>query len=278
MITLGNGANEILELAARVFASRKHEIIFSEHAFLVYSLVTQAIGARGIETPSTDFGHDLSAMLEAITPRVRVIFIANPNNPTGTWVNAAALDAFLQAVPDTVLVVVDEAYREYMDYPDYPDCVARLSRYPNLIVTRTFSKAYGLAGLRIGYAVSHPDIAALLNRVRQPFHINSMALAVATVTLDDAEHLRRTKRVNDVGYKQLTIALDELGLRYIPSVGNFVTIDVNRSGEEICARLLKKGVIVRPMARHGLPNHLRVTIGLEEENEKFIRALGDSLT
>nr|VFK56665.1 MAG: histidinol-phosphate aminotransferase [Candidatus Kentron sp. TUN]VFK63376.1 MAG: histidinol-phosphate aminotransferase [Candidatus Kentron sp. TUN] len=278
MLTLGNGSNDILELVARVFATREHEIIFSEHAFLVYPLVTRAIGAREIKTPATEFGHDLSAMLEAITDQTRVVFIANPNNPTGTWVNSVALDTFLQAVPDTVLVVVDEAYREYVDHPNYPDCVTWLPRYANLVVTRTFSKAYGLAGLRVGYAISHPDIADLLNRIRQPFNVNSMALAAAVATLGDTEHLQRTKHVNDAGYQQLTAAFDGLGLGYIPSVGNFITVDIGQSGEEIYNRLLREGVIVRLIANYGLPNHLRVTIGLEEENQRFIQALKRSLT
>nr|VFK78626.1 MAG: histidinol-phosphate aminotransferase [Candidatus Kentron sp. SD] len=277
MLTLGNGSNDVLELVARVFASPKHEIIFSQYAFAVYPLVTQAIGAQGIKTRAIDFGHDLSAMIEAITGRARVIFIANPNNPTGTWVNAALLDAFLRAVPDTVLVVVDEAYREYMDHPDYPDCVAWLSRYPNLIVTRTFSKAHGLAALRVGYAVSHPDIADLLNRVRQPFNVNSMALAAAAAALEDSDHLRRTKHLNDAGYRQLTAAFDELGLEHIPSAGNFIAVDVGQEGEEMYHRLLKQGVIARPVGNYALPNHLRVSIGLEEENERFILALKHSV-
>nr|VFJ68639.1 MAG: histidinol-phosphate aminotransferase [Candidatus Kentron sp. FW] len=277
MLTLGNGSNDVLELVARVFASREHEILFSEHAFAVYPLVTQAVGARGVVVPAMDFGHDLSAMLTAVTPRTRVIFIANPNNPTGTWTTSAALDTFLQTVPDTVLVVVDEAYREYVDHPDYPDCVAWLSRYPNLIVTRTFSKIHGLAGLRIGYAISHPDTADLLNRVRQPFNVNSMALAAATAALEDTDHLRQSKHLNDAGYRQLTAAFGELGLEYIPSVGNFITVHVGRNGEEIYDHLLKQGVIVRLIGNYALPHHLRVTIGLEPENTKFIRALEHSL-
>jgi len=278
MLTLGNGSNDVLELVARVFATSQHEIIFSEHAFAVYPLVTQAIGARGVVTPAICWGHDLAAMLEAITNRTRVIFIANPNNPTGTWLSASALDAFLRKVPDTVLVVVDEAYREYLDdQPDYPDCVKRLDQYPNLIVTRTFSKAYGLAGLRVGYAVSHGNIADLLNRVRQPFNVNSMALAAATAALEDTDHLRQAKRINDSGRQQLITAFDRLGLGYIPSGGNFITFDVGRLGSEIYDRLLHKGVIVRPVANYGLPNHLRVTIGLEQENIRFIEALEGSL-
>nr|VFJ48821.1 MAG: histidinol-phosphate aminotransferase [Candidatus Kentron sp. FW]VFJ57053.1 MAG: histidinol-phosphate aminotransferase [Candidatus Kentron sp. FW] len=277
MLTLGNGSNDVLELVARVFASREHQILFSEHAFAVYPLAAQAVGARGVTVPAIDFGHDLSAMLAAVTDRTRVIFIANPNNPTGTWVDTSTLDAFLQAVPDTVLVVVDEAYGEYVDNPDYPDCVAWLPRYSNLIVTRTFSKAHGLAGLRVGYAISHPDIADLLNRIRQPFNVNSMALAAATAALEDTDHLRQSKHLNDAGYRQLTTAFDKLGLEYIPSVGNFITVHVGRSGEEVYNKLLKQGVIVRPIGNYALPHHLRVTIGLEPENAKFIRALEHSL-
>nr|VFJ99787.1 MAG: histidinol-phosphate aminotransferase [Candidatus Kentron sp. LFY] len=277
MITLGNGSNDVLELVARVFASQEHEIIFSEHAFAVYPLVTQAIGARGIKTPAIHFGHDLQAMLAAITPRTRIIFIANPNNPTGTWVDSAALDAFLQVVPGTVLVVVDEAYREYVDNPGYPDCVKRLSRYANLIVTRTFSKAHGLAGLRVGYSISHPDIADFLNRVRQPFNVNAMALVAAEAAIEDLGHLQRAKHINDAGKRQLTMAFYRLGLGYIPSAGNFIAVDVGQSGEDIYHRLLREGVIVRPVDNYDLPNHLRVTIGFEQENLRFIRALERSL-
>nr|VFJ93069.1 MAG: histidinol-phosphate aminotransferase [Candidatus Kentron sp. H] len=277
MITLGNGSNDVLELVARVFATAEHEIVFSEHAFAVYPLVTQAIGARGIEVPAARWGHDLPAMLQAIGEHTRVVFIANPNNPTGTRIDAETLDSFLQGVPNTVLVVVDEAYREYVEESDYPDCVQWLSRYPNLIVTRTFSKAHGLAGLRIGYSISHPDIADLLNRVRQPFNANSVALAAAVAALADTAHVERTKRINDTGREQMTVAFHRLGLEYIPSAGNFITVDVEGPGQAIYDRLLHKGVIVRPVGDYGLPNHLRISIGLEQENARFIQALEDSL-
>ena len=278
MITLGNGSNDVLELVARVFATSEHEIVFSQYAFAVYPLVTQAIGARGVVTPAARWGHDLPAMGGAITQRTRIVFIANPNNPTGTWVDAETLDAFLQGVPASVLVVVDEAYREYLEEEGgYPDCLTRLSRYPNLVVTRTFSKAHGLAGLRIGYAVSHPELADLLNRVRQPFNANAAALAAATAALGDMEHVARTKQLNDAGRGQLTDAFHRLGLAYIPSAGNFVTVDVGGPGEALYDLLLHKGVIVRPVGNYGLPNHLRISIGLEQENERFIRALEDCL-
>nr|VFJ51028.1 MAG: histidinol-phosphate aminotransferase [Candidatus Kentron sp. DK] len=286
MITLGNGSNDVLELVARVFAAPEQEIIFSEHAFAVYPLVTQAIGARGVVAPAHQWGHDLSAMLGAITERTRLIFIANPNNPTGTWVDSDALDAFLKAVPERVLVVVDEAYREYREETDparspektqdgqrYPDCVPWLSRYPNLVVTRTFSKAYGLAGLRIGYALSYPDVADLMNRIRQPFNANAMALAAASAALADTDHVRETRRLNDSGREQLTRAFRRMGLDYIPSAGNFIAVDVGRPGEAVYQSLLRKGVIVRPVGNYGLPNHLRVSIGLEGENAGFLRAL-----
>lgn len=301
MITLGNGSNDVLELIARVFATPAHEIIFSQHAFAVYPLVTQAIGARGIVVPALNWGHDLPAMLEAIGERTRIVFIANPNNPTGTWVDARALDTFLRLVPDTVLVVVDEAYREYapekcpeknnasgphpaggpwkkgyeesLEPRCYPDCAAWLSRYPNLIVTRTFSKAHGLAGLRIGYGLSHPDVADLLNRIRQPFNVNSAALTAAVAALADTGHMRETRRINEIGYEQLTSAFHRLGLEYIPSMGNFITVHVGRSGEAVYGLLLKEGVIVRPIGNYGLPDHLRVSIGTEQENTIFIKAL-----
>jgi histidinol-phosphate aminotransferase len=272
-ITLGNGSNDVLELAARAFATPETEVIFSEHAFAVYPIVTQAVGAKAVVTPAKDWGHDPIAMAQAVTDRTRLIFIANPNNPTGTWVDAQALRQFLKAIPPHVLVVVDEAYFEYVDAPDYPDCLTWLGQFPNLIVTRTFSKIYGLAGLRVGYAVSHPDVANLLNRVRQPFNVNSLALSAATAALNDEAHVIRSRAVNRASLEQLSHGLTELGLRFIPSVGNFITVEFDRPGVEIYQALLRQGVIVRPVANYGMPNHLRVTVGLEEENTRFLKSL-----
>ncbi len=272
-LTLGNGSNDVLELVARAFLSPEHEALFSEHAFAVYPLVTQAIGARAVVSPARDWGHDLEAMAARISLRTRVIFIANPNNPTGTWIDCETLEHFLDGVPATTLVVLDEAYFEYVAEPNYPDGVGLLPRYPNLIVTRTFSKAYGLAGLRVGYGVSSPEVADLLNRVRQPFNVNSVALAAATAALADSEHLAASVAANQVGMAQLVAGCQTLGLSYIPSAGNFLTVDVGHSGRTIYQALLEKGVIVRPIEAYGMPQHLRISVGLKTENMRFLQAL-----
>lgn len=272
-LTLGNGSNDVLELIARVFVSAEHEVVFSEHAFIVYPLVTHAIGARAVEVPARAWGHDLAAMAEAITARTRLVFIANPNNPTGTWNEAEALERFLAAVPERVIVVIDQAYAEFVDEPAYPDCIAWLARHSNLIVTRTFSKAHGLAGLRAGYAVSSAAIAELLNRVRQPFNVNSLALAAAAASLEDHEHLARNVEINRLGMRQLRAGFDAMGVEYIPSVANFLCFQVPGNAADVYTALLQEGIIVRPLANYGLPGHLRVTVGLEDENTRFLHAL-----
>lgn len=279
-LTLGNGSNDVLELVTRAYVTPAHQVVFSEHAFAVYPLVTQAVGARAAVTPAKSFGHDLEAMARAVDERTRVVFIANPNNPTGTWLSAAEIERFMTSLPESVLVVLDEAYFEYVDAPGYESFVGRIDRYPNLVVTRTFSKAYGLAGLRAGYAVSNAAIADVLNRVRQPFNVNAMALAAAQAALGDADHLRRSLKVNRSGMQQLTSAFDAMSIEHIPSVGNFVAARMPKPGSEIFQALLREGVIVRPIAEYGMPDFIRVTVGLEHENARFIEALkrviGDS--
>jgi histidinol-phosphate aminotransferase len=272
MLTLGNGSNDILEFAARVFVGVGDEVVCSRHAFAVYPLVTQAVGGRAVEVPAQEWGHDLAAMQRAVTSRTKLVFIANPNNPTGTWLKEDDLRAFLAALPGHVLVVLDEAYSEYVSEPGYPDGMAMLRDYPNLIVTRTFSKAYGLAGLRVGYGVSSPAIADLLNRVRQPFNVNSLALLAATAALTDSTHLALSCDTNRKGMQQLTDGFGALGLEHIPSVGNFVCVRVG-DGAAVYDKLLYEGVIVRPVANYGMPEYLRVTVGLPGENERFLAAL-----
>ncbi|BCX89184.1 histidinol-phosphate aminotransferase [Methylomarinovum tepidoasis] len=278
-ITLGNGSNDVLDLIARVFLGPGRGAVFSEHAFAVYPIATQAVGAGARVAPAHDgsrgprYGHDLGAMLDQVSGDTTVAFIANPNNPTGTYVTRKQLEDFLTALPERVIAVVDEAYSEYVERDDYPDALAWLDRFPNLIVTRTFSKAYGLAGLRVGYAVSHPQVAELLNRVRQPFNVNHLALAAAEAALDDEAHLRKTCRTNREGLMQLEAAFQRLGLDYIPSIGNFITVDVGREAVPVFDALLRQGVIVRPVANYGLPNHLRVSVGTAAENDAFITAL-----
>lgn len=276
-ITLGNGSNEILELLARAFLTPKHEVIFSQHAFAVYPIVTQAVGATGVVIPARNYGHDLDAMLAAVTDKTRLIFIANPNNPTGTLLAADELRTFISMLPSHVLCVLDEAYYEFVDPQFRADSIAWLSDYPNLIVTRTFSKAYGLAGLRVGYSFSSPVVADMLNRVRQPFNNNMLALAAAEAALSDREHLQRTIEVNSQGMQQLLGGFRKLGLDWIPSAGNFVSVDVKRPGEPVYQALLQKGVIVRPVANYEMPEHLRISIGTASENQRFIDALREVL-
>lgn len=280
MLTLGNGSNDVLELAARAFLTPEHEAVFSEHAFAVYPLVTQAIGATARVAKAhppehpMPYGHDPAALLALIDDRTRIVFIANPNNPTGTWLKTAELEAFLTAVPESVIVVVDEAYGEYVEAEaDCPNALRWLDRFPNLIVTRTFSKAYGLAGLRVGYAVSHAPIADLLNRVREPFNVNSLALVAAAAALDDVSHLERGRAVNRAGMRQLQDACRQLGLNWLPSVGNFLCVEVGRSGREVFLELLKRGVITRPVDNYGLPRFLRISIGTQAENARLIEVL-----
>ena len=274
-ITLGNGSNDVLELVARAFVSPADEVLFSQHAFAVYPIVTQAIGAKGVIAPARDYGHDLQAMSTLISERTKLIFIANPNNPTGTCLADDELETFVASVPPQTLVLIDEAYVEYGDGDI--NSISWLAKYPNLIITRTFSKAYGLAGLRVGFALSHPEVADLMNRVRQPFNVNSLALAAATAALHDDDYIAATKRNNDQGMAQFIAGFDAMALSYIPSKGNFITVDVERNGADVYEALLQQGVIVRPVENYGLAQHLRVSIGLPAENERFLDELSKIL-
>lgn len=272
-ITLGNGSNDVLDLVARAYLRPGDEVVFSEYAFVVYSIVTQACGAKAVVTPSREWGHDLEAMLAAITSRTRIVFIANPNNPTGTWVTQEQLAGFLAQVPSHTLVVLDEAYIEYACKDELPDGLDFLEKYPNLIVTRTFSKAYGLAGLRVGYSVSNLQIANVLSRVRQPFNVNSLALIAAENALGDDEHIAKTIQTNNAGRPFLENELHGLGLTTIPSVGNFITVDFKRDAIPVYQAMLEQGVIVRPVANYGMPHHLRISIGTRPENERCLSVL-----
>lgn len=272
-ITLGNGSNEILELVARTFLTPDLNVVFSQHAFAVYPIVTQAVGATANVVPGINYGHDLGGMLKAVNEKTRLVFIANPNNPTGTLIEKNELKSFIAQLPQTVICVLDEAYFEYMDEDKKADSISWINDYPNLIVSRTFSKAYGLAGLRVGYSISNPIIADLLNRVRQPFNNNSLALAAAEAALNDTEYLEKTIATNNSGMLQLTHAFAQLGLQWIDSAANFVSVDLIRPALPVYQALLQKGVIVRPVANYEMPNHLRVSIGTEYENQKFINAL-----
>jgi histidinol-phosphate aminotransferase len=275
-IVLGNGSNDVLELAARAFLTPQTSAVYSQHAFAVYPLAVQAVGATGIEVPAREFAHDLDAMRRAVRSDTRLVFIANPNNPTGTYASPAEVETFLAAMPSHVVVVLDEAYHEYLVNPVRAGSIGWLRRFPNLIVTRTFSKIYGLAGLRVGYAVASTGIADLMNRVRQPFNVNSMALAAAAAALDDLEFVERSFEVNQAGMTVVTLGLARLGLQHIPSYGNFVTFRAPNAGA-VFQRLLALGVIVRPVASYGMPEHLRVTIGTEAENTRFLESLARAL-
>ncbi len=280
-ITLGNGSNDILELAAHAFVQPGQSTIYAEYSFAVYALATQAIGARAIVVPALNFGHDLAAMAQAITADTRLIFIANPNNPTGTFIPAAQIEAFLQAVPRHILVVLDQAYNEYLAPELQYESTAWVRGYPNLLVSRTFSKAYGLAGLRVGFGIAQPAVTDLLNRIRQPFNVNSLAQAAAIAALNDRAFLQQSAAINRDGYRQLTRAFEALGLEYVPSYGNFVLVKVGEddtAGARVNLALLKQGVIVRPVGNYGLPQWLRISIGLEQENAACIAALKNALS
>jgi histidinol-phosphate aminotransferase len=280
-ITLGNGSNDILELVARAYLHAGQSAVFAQYSFVVYALATQSVGARAIVVPAISagehyLGHDLPAMAQAIAPDTQVIFIANPNNPTGTFLTAQQIDTFLAQVPSHIAVVLDEAYNEYLDDDLRFDATQWVRQYPNLVLSRTLSKAYGLAGLRVGYAIAQPAITNILNRIRQPFNVNSLAQAAAIAAIQDDDFLARSKQINSAGYAQLTTACQHLGLVTVPSKANFLLIHIGTAGGGAAAvnqALLKQGVIVRPVASYGLPDYLRVSIGLEAENAAFIAAL-----
>ncbi|HEY1996723.1 histidinol-phosphate transaminase [Paraburkholderia sp.] len=279
-VTLGNGSNDILEIAAHALVEKGESIVYSQYSFAVYALAAQGLGARAIVVPAVRHGHDLEAMLSAITADTRLVFVANPNNPTGTFIEGPALEAFLDKVPRHVVVVLDEAYTEYLPAGKRYDSIAWVRRYPNLLVSRTFSKAFGLAGLRVGFGIAQPELTDLLNRLRQPFNVNTLAQAAAVAALQDTAFLEKSAALNAQGYRRLTEGLDKLGLEYVPSYGNFVLVRVGTDGEagnRVNLSLLRQGVIVRPVGSYGLPQWLRVTVGLPEENEAFLAALEKAL-
>ncbi|UCB56100.1 MAG: histidinol-phosphate transaminase [Thiotrichales bacterium] len=283
-LTFGNGSNDVLELVARAFLTPQHSAVYSQYAFAVYPIVVQAVGARANVAPayaphhqSMPLGHDPDALIDSIDDSTRVIFIANPNNPTGTWMEPATIIAMLDRIPANVIAVLDLAYLEYMDDALKPDIKSLLATYQNLVITGTFSKVYALAGLRIGYGLSHPDIADLLNRVRQPFNTNLIAQAAALAALDDHEHLRQSVRLNEEGKAFLQQAFGKLGLGYLPTMGNFISVDMQQDAGPVYDALLHRGVIVRPVANYRMPNYLRMTIGTMEQNRRLVDALTEVL-
>lgn len=271
-ITLGNGSNDLLEIFARAFVSSSDSVVYSQHAFAVYGLVTQAINAEAIEVPAKGFSHDLDAMAKAVKANTKLIFIANPNNPTGTWFEEAEFDAFMQKVPANVIVVLDEAYVEY--YPENFNSLKFLAQYPNLIISRTMSKCYGLAALRVGFALASAEVTDFLNRIRQPFNVNHLAMVAAVAALKDDVFIEKSREVNKAGMAQLEAGFEQLGLNYVPSRANFILVDIQADPAQTFNALLKEGVIVRPV---GIANHLRVSIGTEAENAKFLVALAKVL-
>ncbi len=276
-ITLGNGSNDVLELVTRCFVEPGQGVVVSDHAFAVYTLAARSVNANISSVPAVDFGHDLEAMALAINPNTRVIFIANPNNPTGTYVGRSQLLAFLEGVPQHVITVLDEAYFEYVAEKDYPNGLDLIEQFPGLVVMRTFSKVYGLAGLRVGYAVASEPITEVLNRVRQPFNVNTLGLAAAEAALDDQAYVRESVAENEQGYAQLCAGFEKLGLRWIPSYGNFVCVEVGPGSQGVYEAMLHQGVIVRPVANYRLPEHLRITVGLATENQRALCALEHAL-
>jgi histidinol-phosphate aminotransferase len=280
-ITIGNGSNDVLDLVARSFLDASTEAVYSQYAFMVYAMVSQACGAQArvaaARAPDATqaYGHDLDAMLALIGDRTRLVFIANPNNPTGNWLLRDELEAFLDAVPEHIAVVIDEAYFEYVDIDGYPNALHWLERYPNLVVTRTFSKIYGLAGLRIGYAVSSPELCELFNRVRQPFNGNALALAAARAALDDEAFVEQSRLCNHQGLQRMLYGFAERGLYCMPSAGNFVTVRFGERSAAINQGLLERGVIVRPVANYDLPQFLRISVGTGEQIERLFAALDE---
>jgi len=274
-ITLGNGSNDVLDLVARTFVEPGDDVIYSQYGFLVYGLVTQAVGGRAVVTPAAHWGHDLDAMADAVTSRTKIVFVANPNNPTGTFIRRDGLTQFLDQIPGRVIVVLDEAYFEYVIDSEYPNGLDLVDRYENLVVTRTFSKAYGLAGLRVGYGIASEAITDLLNRVRQPFNVSNVAQSAALAALDDVDHITRSRDKNLNGKKYLCNNFEKMRIRYIPSVANFVSIELGSETMRVYEELLRRGIIVRPIANYDMPGHLRVTVGRDRDNEKLVHSLAE---
>ena len=276
-LILGNGSNELLELVGRAFLLPGDEVLYARQAFVVYDMVAQVTGATKVAVPLKDFAHDLRAMQAAITPKTKMIFLANPNNPTGTCVDPRALEIFVAGVPPDVVVVLDEAYYEYMPPEHRPDALQFVRTGRWLLLLRTFSKIYGLAGLRIGYGIGPAPLVSLLNRIREPFNTNSLAQVGAAAALDDADHVKASRATNEAGRAFLLQRFHAMGLAVIPSVANFLLVDVGRPGRQMTDALLRMGVIVRPVEGYGFPTHLRITIGTPKENEKCVAALRTAL-
>lgn len=271
-ITVGNGSENVLELIVKAYLHKDDTAVISQYAFLTIPILIKSYGTHAKVVPAQDWGHDINGMINAIDNKTRVLFLVNPNNPTGTYTRDADFQHLMDSVPPHVLVVVDEAYSEYISNEDYPDTLKYLSRYPNLVITRTFSKVYGLAALRLGYSISSPEIADILNRSRLPFNVNTIAAKAACAALSDQEHVKNSVTLNMEGMKQLEYGLQKLKLDYIPSIGNFISVDV-KDAAAVYQKLLYEGVIVRPLKAYGMPNHIRVTIGTTQQNDRFLSSM-----
>lgn len=271
-LTLGNGSENILELVCKTFLSDQVNAVISQYAFLTIPILIKSYNATLKVAPATNYGHDVDHILNQIDDKTRIVFIVNPNNPTGTYTRKDDFERLIKNIPENILIVVDEAYSEYITADDYPNALNYVNDYPNMIISRTFSKAYGLAGLRVGFSVSSPEIADLLNRARLPFNLNNIAAKAASVALSDQEHIKNTLDVNTKGLKQLETGLQQLNIDYIPSLGNFITLDVGHAVETY-NMLLKEGVIVRPLHAYDMPRHIRVTVGTETDNKRFLESL-----
>ncbi|PJE79590.1 Histidinol-phosphate aminotransferase [invertebrate metagenome] len=276
-VTVGNGSNDLLVLMAEAFLSPGFSAIFSQYAFMVYKSAVAATGARGIEVPAAGWGHDLEIMTTFICPQTRLIFLANPNNPTGTYFSHDDLKRFMEKVPETVIVILDEAYVEYVEEADFPNSIALMKRFSNLVIVRTFSKIFGLAGCRVGYCLSDSSIARVINRIRQSFNVNSLAQSAAKAALKDETFLTKSRNINQAGKIQLANGLERLGKSFIPSAGNFICMNVGFDVMPLYQKLLRRGVIVRPLVNYCMPHHLRISIGLPDENSRFLSALEASL-
>lgn len=272
-LTIGNGSENILEIIIKSYLCNNDAAVVSEYAFITIPLLVKSRGAELIKVPALHYGHDIPAMIQAVTEKTRIVFIVNPNNPTGTHISHGQLKLLLDSISPRILVVLDEAYSEYISLSDYPDSLNLLKLYPNLLITRTFSKIYGLAGLRLGYAISSHEIADILNRARLPFNVNSIAIAAGEAAILDQTHVKQTIAMNNEGMAQIIAGFKQFDVDYIPSIGNFISFDVKTNAADIYQKLLHQGVIVRPLAPYGLFSHLRVTIGTSEQNERFLKAL-----
>ncbi len=271
-LILGNGSNELLEFVGHAFVAPGVDVVVSQYCFVVYPLVTQLFGGNLITVPAKNYGHDLDAMLKAITPKTRVVFVANPNNPTGTLASTEELRQFIAQIPPNVVLALDEAYLEFLDRPADFIPLIKSGPQPNLLLMRTFSKIYGLAGLRLGYGIACPELIAALEKIRQPFNTNAIAQAGALAALDDAAHTQRTRANNTAGLRYLEAAFRKLGLEYVPSAANFILVKVGQGGR-VFEEMQKLGVIVRPMGGYQLPEWVRITVGRPAENERCIQAL-----